>query len=180
MTLAPVWKTTSKFFYREGTLIDDMAFSYFYHSTLPNQVLHFTTITLILPAVLHLLAALHPIVAVAVLCLYLFLTLFHFEFKLAAFLSLYLVLSVVLSTRLLLNDDPLFAAFTTASYVVLLVLPAAQFGGHVQFEGRRPAFRAFEALFTTPVLMLLLFVGLFGFYGDVIREIKQRSVRLGQ
>jgi hypothetical protein len=45
--LNPIWYKKWSVFARNGTLLDDLSFSFYFHSTLANQLLHFCTIMLI-------------------------------------------------------------------------------------------------------------------------------------
>lgn len=127
----------------------ELAFSWWYHRTPANQVLHLCTFV--------------PIVALTASTLGWF-----GSFAAVALYSLLLgvcVDSVAGGSMLLLSVPTLaavhwlltpFAPLTRCG--IALALAPLQLLGHVVFEGRLPAFRPFEALVTTPALLALVAV----------------------
>lgn len=165
-------------FAERGTLIDDLSFSYYFHSQDANQWLHFFSLLAIYVALAVALTFAYapggvPVVAIVVFVPYAG-TLIAMEVVTGLFFAAWFSLALVVAVVLLDVGDP------TALYVAiatLIVMPPMQLVGHVCVERRLPAFRPFEALFTTPAFLMIRTLSLFGAFPRVMAEIKQRSQR---
>jgi uncharacterized membrane protein YGL010W len=160
-----------------GTLIDDLSFSYYFHSQDANQWLHLLSLLCIHLALALLLALAYspasvPVVAIAVFLPYA-ITLIALEYVSGLVFSAWFTLALVASSLLLQFRD---IAWIPA-LLTLIVMPPMQLVGHVCVERRLPAFRAFEALFTTPTFLMIRALSIFGAFPHVMAEIKKRSVR---
>jgi uncharacterized membrane protein YGL010W len=161
-----------------GSLLDDLSFSFYFHSQLSNQALHFVSLLLIFTSLCVGLAfawspAGVPVLALAVFVPYASL-LIYLEFVAGTAFALWFAASLSVAHFAL----PLGPDAWGVAVGLIITMPPLQLLGHVVVERRLPAFRAFEALVTTPLFLMLLFLNAFGLYDRaVVREIRARSVR---
>lgn len=160
-----------------GTLIDDLSFSYYFHSQDANQWLHLLSLLCIYVALAVLLALAYapagvPVVGICVFLPYA-ITLIALEYVSGLAFAAWFTASLVASSLLL---EFRHIAWIPA-LVTLIVMPPMQLVGHVCVERRLPAFRAFEALFTTPTFLMIRAMSLCNAFPLVMAEIKKRSAR---
>eukprot|EP01100_Stratorugosa_tubuloviscum_P012879 TRINITY_DN624_c1_g2_i1.p1 TRINITY_DN624_c1_g2~~TRINITY_DN624_c1_g2_i1.p1 ORF type:complete len:212 (-),score=63.33 TRINITY_DN624_c1_g2_i1:60-695(-) len=175
------------FFYKDNDLLDDLTFSYFYHSTMQNQLLHFGTVLPIAVCIVILQANYLPIIRffetedkVGLSLLPLVLTIlycavfFIWDLLIGATYSTLLGIAIYATTQTNkenLNDWSFYAA------ILIVILAPLQLLGHVIWEKRLPAFRAFEAVFVTPFLVVLLRFTKIGYVPEVDKYIKNNYTR---
>ena len=155
------------FFVNKGTLIDDLSFSFYFHSTSMNQVLHFSTVMVLYSSVIILL---HEI-SLAI-CLLFLLSYGGFLTFLDYISGIGFIIWFIFCLIVSLFESSLSLPFAVGC---IILLPPLQLLGHVVYERRLPAFRAFEALVTTPLLLMILFLNKFGIHQDVVKEIRLKS-----
>lgn len=161
-----------------GAFIDDLSFSYYFHSQWTNQALHLVSLLAIFASLAIVLAfawlpAGVPVIGLAILTSYAIL-LIYLEFVAGIAYAAWFAAALVASHFLVAFGD---VAWATA-VALLVVMPPMQLIGHVVVERRLPAFRPFEALVTTPIfLMIFALNGLgLGLYdAAVVAQIKARS-----
>ncbi len=168
----------SSLFADNGSFLDDLSFSYYFHSQWTNQALHFVSLLAIFASLAVVLAFAWspggvPVIALVVLASYA-IVLVYLEWVAGAAFALWFAGALAASRFLVQFGD---AAWGTA-VALLVVMPPMQLLGHVVVERRLPAFRPFEALVTTPLfLMVFALNGLgLGLYDKaVVAQIKSRS-----
>lgn len=161
----------------KGMLIDDLSFSYYFHSQDSNQFLHLTSILLIFFSLAIALAFVWapagvPVVGIAFFVVYASIMI-TMEYVSGLAYAAWFAAS--------LTAAPFFLQFGQSAWipalVAVVVLPLMQLVGHVCIERRLPAFRLFEATLTTPLFLMIRALSLFGAFPVVMAEIKKRSAR---
>lgn len=147
--------------------VDELSFSYYYHSHTANQLLHALSVPLVYAGILFAVwAAFGPYGSHASL---IFISAYVFRFATwdAAAGIAWLLLSLAAHAFLHRQYAALAAAAASTPILSAVPLPLlgvlfsllcllAQLLGHVVFEKRLPAFRLFEAAVLTPFLCVLL------------------------
>jgi uncharacterized membrane protein YGL010W len=165
----------SPFFIECDTLLSDLSFSYYFHSTLYNQLFHLFSLLLVIPCIMTLLCyisypATIPIIAAILVALYTTIYI-QWDFWTGLLWFLYNIIWIILAQSYTIQtflldsdtDTDSDSDSTSTSYnmtVVLLccmipVLLLIQLIGHIVFEGKLPAFRYTEAVLTTPFFLFL-------------------------
>ena len=156
-------------FANKGTFLDDLSFSYYFHATKMNQILHFNTLLLLFSSLAILLTHQNVYLAMGVFVCY-SIILCALEYKSGFVLATWFMINIVLGV--------IFGEYQMVQYCCMaswIILPPLQLLGHVVYERRLPAFRAFEALITTPLLMTIIMMNSFGMFKDVMEEVIDRS-----
>jgi uncharacterized membrane protein YGL010W len=170
-------KSWPRVFADKGMLIDDLSFSYYFHSQDSNQFLHLTSILLIFFSLAIALAFVWapagvPVVGIAFFVVYASIMI-TMEYVSGLAYAAWFAAS--------LTAAPFFLQFGQSAWipalVAVVVLPLMQLVGHVCIERRLPAFRLFEATLTTPLFLMIRALSLFGAFPVVMAEIKKRSAR---
>jgi uncharacterized membrane protein YGL010W len=161
-------------FFIGTSIVDELSFSNYYHKHPTNRQLH--QLSLVAQAVLLpilLASALDSPAAGLVFSALVFWPYSTLNLP-AAFLYLTLTLTGTLLSSLLDASGK-----TTASViiVVLVLLLLSQLAGHLVYEAKRPAFRLFEAIVSTPVLMGMFLVRSLGFHIEDLAAVERGTAK---
>lgn len=187
--LWPEWLDLARPHFVKPHLVDELSFSLYFHSTTMNQLLHLGTFLPILVCTELLLESIPwkplgtrvPLLSLILIVPYsAFLACWDLVVG-GAFMVFTCGCGVLIGY---LYDHGQYPELVGNGWWCLKVggvyaaLALCQLGGHVAFEFRLPAFRAFEAVFSTPfLLMLLLLNWVTGYASPVVQEIRARSVQ---
>jgi uncharacterized membrane protein YGL010W len=164
------------------TLIDDLSFSYYYHSQGLNQVLHLISLLSIYASIAILTASVWPCAStlhinfLGVLLLLPYSTIMLFmEWVSGLFYAIWFLLWILVSAPI--SEGQSFTAVFVPSLLVIIFMPLLQLIGHFFYERRLPGFKVFEALFTTPCFLMLRVFTCMGYYSELYTEIVVRSAQ---
>ena len=164
-------------YFRGTTMLDELAFSYYYHYTTFNQTTHQVSLLVQSLALMALLSQLFGLWFAGVIAV-------AYSLRLATYdVVVGLTWAALFASNLVVVGAGLVDAVVSASGVgSVSVASALTFGaglllqllGHVEGDGRFPAFRLYEAAVITPFLMSLAAISWFTGYRradmDAIRK----------
>lgn len=131
-------------FFKGETLESEFGFVNYYHSHFINRLLHTLAIPLLLFGILTITASINaqiPLIFAIFYCLIVCL----FDYKTAlAYAVLFATLFMIISSQGI--------HYGLIAFVLGLIMQGL---GHYVFQGYSPAFRPFEAIFTTPVFLMM-------------------------
>lgn len=159
------------FFVNQGTLLEDLSFSYYFHSDMMNQILHFGSLLLLFASLAMFLASKSILSAICIfLCYASFLS--YLDFYSGICYGVWFSICILFGCFM---DDYIMTYICSLFW---LFLPPFQLFGHIFYERKLPAFRPFEALFTTPLLMMLMATNyFFGWNEGILLEIRTNSAK---
>ena len=160
------WRIFLKYFAGK-TLEDELSFSYYYHLNVINQIIHFFITIFTLSSVAILFRNLSTITYIIFL---IFLMLIYSSLDLLSGIS-WFILTIIFSYPFIINQENLLP-YIIVQISLLLSLVVA----HIFLEKSLPAFRPFEAVISTPTLiMVFLTNSMFGVNEKLVNNIKKRS-----
>ena len=131
-----------------------MAFSNYYHSNVVNKLLHLISYCLIFTCISRIIYSSLGIIFGIMFNLFLFRT----YSKMSITATFGYIFTLFLGNTLFNKH----LDFSRTDYIILIVICLlCQLAGHVIFQREFPAFRAFEALVSTPILCMMWFMNKF-------------------
>ena len=163
--------------FKGKNLAEELGFVRYFHYHPANVALHLVGFHLFLVSVLMLLARVHAIADWALVLLYV-IGMLALE---APHVAVGTCAAVVLSALCLLTRQLLLlrgASFPFISVGSAAIGGALQLWGHVYYDRSQPAFRAFEAFFTTPFYLYLHSLwALTGYRSDLMHDVRGCTLR---
>lgn len=147
-----------------GNIKEELSFVHYYHHHKMNQILHMVSLFFIHYVAISYLKNLHHF------SINLSFLLASIYFLFFSYLDLFVGLLYLSIFILHYFSSIQINLFLTIFLIVFFLL--GQLLGHLVFEKKFPAFRLFEAGFTTPFFCLLRILFFFGYKNDLFEEIK--------
>lgn len=140
-------------FFKGDSLESEFGFVNYYHSHSINRLLHTIAIPLLIFGILTIIGSINYYLAVVFCTLYCtIICLFDYKTALA-----YIILFIVLFDQAIIFSSQGTNSILYGSIIFFLGL-SMQGLGHYKFQKYAPAFRLFEAIFTTPTFLMMYLI----------------------
>jgi len=165
-------------FIEGGNFVDDLSFSYYFHAHPANQALHIGTNIVLIATLVEFLMMLgvfvfgSPRVGLLVsLAFALYYNGWHcyYNFYVGAVYSTYFAIVILFLYNVVLPVTELW--HLPIWMIVFVAAGSFLVVGHILFEGRLPAFRIGEAIYTTPHLLILCVMWSYGYWPELKQDV---------